>query len=148
MTPTNPYMPPVPQPTIIAQVKTSLWGTGIRKTVTSLCVAVSAITGAIVGVAKAAPIVEPWWIAHRGYVRDREAPLLDRIIEVQLNQNADKRQRLLDEVPKRELELQSEQAQKLPQYRALVQSRVDRVKSELKTLDEQDKSLFNEKLSK
>src|ERR1039458_7175605 len=105
MPPENPYAAPVPQPTIIAQVKTSLWGTNLRKTVTSLCVAVSAITGAVVGVAAAAPIVEPWWYASRGYVRDDiHHPLLSRIIEVQLDRNSDKRQRLLDEVPKRELE--------------------------------------------
>jgi hypothetical protein len=135
-------------PTVIGGIVGIAWSTWRRKTVT-ICGLIAAITGAVVGVAKAAPIIEPWWYASRGYVRDdMHQPLLERIIEVQLNQNSEKRQRLLDEVPKRELELQSEQAKHLPQYRALVQSRVDRVKSELKTLDEKDKSLFNEKLSK
>jgi hypothetical protein len=55
---------------------------------------------------------------------------------------------LLDEAAKREIELQSEQAKQLPQYRALVQDRVDRVKSELKGLDDEDKSLFKQPLSK
>jgi|SRR5665213_795394 len=138
-------------PIITGGVVGTTWSTWRRKTVT-ICGLIAAITGAVVGVAKAAPIIEPWWYAHRGYVREYDqeitGPLLQRIIEIQLNQNSDKRQRLLDEVPKRELELQSDQAKQLPQYRALVQSRVDRVKEELKSLDEKDKSLFSEKLAK
>jgi hypothetical protein len=131
-------------PIIVGGVVGTTWGTWRRKTVT-ICGLIAAVTGAIVGIAKAAPIIEPYWVAHRAYVRDRESPLLGRIIEIQLDRNSDKRQRLLDEAPKRELELQSEQAKQLPQYRALVQTRVDRIKHELKSLDEQDKSLFEEK---
>ena len=42
------------------------------------------------------------------------------------------------------LDLQSETAKQLPEYRALVQERVNRISEELKTLDEQDNSLFKE----
>ena len=56
----------------------------------------------------------------------------------------DHRQRLLDEEKKRELELADPTVKATPNYEALVQQRVDRIKSELNTLDEQDKSLFNE----
>jgi hypothetical protein len=132
-------------PIIVGGVVGTTWGTWRRKTVT-ICGLIAAVTGAIVGVAKAAPILEPWFYTSHGYARDGiHHPLLSRIIEVQLDRNADKRQRLLDEAPKRELELQSEQAQKLPQYKALVQTRVNRIKDELKSLDEKDKSLFEEK---
>jgi hypothetical protein len=138
-------------PLIVDGLVGTTWGTYRRKAIT-VCGLIAAVTGAIVGVAKAAPIVEPWWYAHRGYVRDynREmtGPLLLRIIEIQLDNNSSKRDRLLTEVPTRELELQSEQAKRNPQYKELVQQRVDRVKHELKTLDEQDKSLFNEKVKK
>jgi hypothetical protein len=138
-------------PIIVGGIVGTTWSTWRRKAVT-ICSLIAAVTGAIVGVAKAAPIVEPWWYAHRGYVREYNhemtGPLLQRIIEIQLDNNSSKRDRLLKEVPTRELELQSDQAKQNPQYKDLVQQRVDRVKKELKTLDEQDKSLFNEKLSK
>ena len=39
---------------------------------------------------------------------------------------------------------QSETAKQLPEYRALVQERVNRISEELKTLDEQNNSLFKE----
>jgi len=110
---------------------------------------IGVISGAVVSTATAWPYVEPYWYAHRGYVRQYDdahiTALIKRLIEVQLVQDRDRRQQLLDEAAKRELELQSDQAKQLPQYRALVQDRVDRVKSELKTLEEQDNSLFNEK---
>jgi len=84
----------------------------------------------------------------RGEIFGHTSPLLERVIELQLAQNDIRRERLLDEAAKREIELQSSQAKQLPQYRALVQQRVDRVKEELKTIDAQDKSLFKEKVSK
>jgi hypothetical protein len=114
---------------------------------------VGVAAGALVAVAQAAPYVEPYWYAHRGYVRAYDdahlSAVVKRVIQIQLNQDRERRQQLLDEAAKRELELQSDQAKQLPQYHALVQERVDRVKSELKALDEQDQSLFSEqKLAK
>jgi hypothetical protein len=110
---------------------------------------VGVTSGAIVSAAQAWPLVEPYWYAHRGYVRSYDGsqvvPLLKRIIEVQLVQDRERRQQLLDEVAKRSLELQSDLAKQAPEYKALVQERVNRISEELKTLDEQDNSLFNEK---
>jgi hypothetical protein len=113
---------------------------------------VGALSGAVVGVAGAWPFLEPYMVAHRGYVIDRTrediTPLKQMVIEIQIDRNHDRRERLLGEVEKRELELQSEQAKALPQYRELVQQRVDRVKKELKTLDDDDSNLFKQKLAK
>jgi hypothetical protein len=110
------------------------------------------VCAAIVSFAQAAPYIEPYFYAHRGYVRAYDAnqikPIKEILTRIQLAQNRDRRQQLLDEAAKREIELQSEQAKQLPQYRALVQDRVDRVKSELKGLDDEDKSLFKQPLSK
>jgi hypothetical protein len=117
--------------------------------------AIGVVTGAIYSSAQAWPTIEPYWYAHRGYVRYYDdqhiAGILTRVVEVrlaqvgiQLAQNDERRQRLIDESAKRELELQSDQAKQLPQYRSLVQERVDRIKSELKTLEEQDNNLFKE----
>ena len=109
---------------------------------------VGTVAAAIYAVYQAAPILEPIIPAHRAYARsvshDDVTPLLQRVVEIQLTQNEDRRQRLIDETAKREIELQSDQAHKLPQYRALVQQRVDRIKSDLKTLDDKDNSLFKE----
>ena len=131
-------------PIIVGGVIGTTWSTWRRKTVT-ICGLIAAVTGAIVGIAKAAPIIEPYWVAHRAYVRDRETPLLGRIIEIQLYQASDQRKRLLRDVQKYELELQSEQAKATPQYHALVQKEVERVKSELNENDAKQKSLFKEK---
>jgi hypothetical protein len=117
---------------------------------------VGIIFGAIYSTAQAWPFIEPYWWAHRGYVRYYDdmhvAKLVKQLTDVQLIQddiklvqNDERRQRLIDESAKREIELQGEQAKQLPQYRDLVQDRVNRIKQELKTLEEQDNSLFNEK---
>ncbi len=126
---------------------TADWWKGVSRTV-KLVSYVGVVSGAIVASAQAWPILEPYWYAHRGYVRQYDDAhanaIIKRLIQVQLDRDNDQRQRLLDEAAKREIELQSDQAKQLPQYRDLVQSRVDRIKSELNTLDEQDKSLFRE----
>ena len=108
--------------------------------------------GAIYSTAEAWPYVEPLLAAHRGYVRaydiEQMKPFVERLIRVQVAQNRDRRQTLLDEAAKREIELQGDQAKQLPQYRALIQERVNRISEELKTLDEQDNSLFKEEKTK
>lgn len=133
-------------------IGSALWGTNFRRAMTSIGVAIGALgglVGAVAGVPTAVSVVEPYVYAHRGYVRDYDAtihaPILQRLIKVQLKQDRDERKALLDEAKTRELELQSEQAKQLPQYQGLIQQRVDRIKERLNELDEQDKSLFNEK---
>ena len=123
------------------------WYGGLSR-LTKIATGIGAVLGAVVAFAQAAPVVEPYWIAHRGYVREHAAPLSDHaiLVRVQLRQNYERRQRLIDEAAKRELELQSDQAKQLPQYKDLVQNRVDRLKEELKRLDDEDNSLFKEKI--
>ena len=110
------------------------------------------VSAAIVSGAQAVPYIEPYWYAHRGYVRyydhDQLAPILKRLAQVQLQQDSDRRERLLDEAKKRELELQDPTVKATPAYEALVQDRVERIKSELDKLDKDDKSLFDQPLSK
>ena len=112
--------------------------------------AAGVILGAVASGAAAWPYVEPLWVASRGYVRGTCAPAGDHavLVELQLAQTEEKIQRLIDEVPKRELELQSDQAKQFPEYHELVQRRLDRVKQELKTQQERENSLFKEKVGK
>jgi hypothetical protein len=120
------------------------WGTYRRKVIT-ICGLIAAVTGAIVGIAKAAPIIEPYWYASHGYVRDEfHHPLLARVIEIQIKQADAERKRLLRDVQRYELELQSDQAKATPQYHALIQKEVERTKNEINDNDAKQKSLFDE----
>ena len=131
-------------PIIQGGIVGTTWGTWRRKAV-SIAGLIAAVTGAIVGIAKAAPIIEPYWYASHGYVRDEiHHPLLARVIEVQLKQADAERKRLLRDVQKYELELQSDQAKATPQYHALVQKEVERVKNELNDNEAKQKSLSEE----
>src|ERR1035437_7637200 len=138
-------------PLIVDGLVGTTWGTYRRKAIT-VCGLIAAVTGAIVGVAKAAPIVEPWWYAHRGYVREYNhgitGPLLARVIEIELKQADVERKRLLRDVQKNELELQSDQAKATPQYRTLIQKEIERTKKEIDANDAEQKSLFDEKKPK
>ena len=65
-------------PIIQGGIVGTTWGTWRRKAV-SIAGLIAAVTGAIVGIAKATPVVEPWWYASRGYVRDVGAENESRI---------------------------------------------------------------------
>ena len=126
----------------------------------------SVFFGLIVSGYGAASILEPGLPAHRGYARYTasavETELLDkqqkqtaaltaeneklraRVVLAQLDVNRERRERLMEDYKKRDLELQSPEVKAAPGYEALVKERVDRVKKELDKLDESDKSLFNE----
>ena len=137
-----------PQQTLLGSLRKTIWGTGLRKSITVTGGAIAAVAGAITATNAAYPIIEPGMPALHYYVQGEVSPLHKRVINLELAQNDDRRQRLIDGAAKREIELQGAQAKQLPQYRALVQQRVDRVKEELKMLDAKDKSLFNEQKSK
>ena len=97
----------------------------------------------IVGVgAWAAPYAEAITPVTHSYARSEIIP---RIITAQLDANAERRERLLSESKGRELELQSPGATVTPQYRALVQDRLDANKKALEELDKKDKALSDEK---
>lgn len=107
-----------------------------------------ALFAVVVSGAGAYGVVEPILPAHRGYVRSTEQvqadKLAERLIVAQLDINKERRERLLDDVQKRELELQSPEVQSNTGYQALIKERVERVKKEIDKLDANDKSLFDE----
>ena len=137
---------PKPKPTAVDQFKA--WALRRIKRILWVSAAVATLSGGLVGGVKAWPLLEPWVFAHRGYVREAGSPLLQRLIKVQLKQTEDDRRKLLRDAQRLELELQSDQSKATPQYHALVQKEIERVKNDLKDNDEQQKSLFNEKVSK
>jgi hypothetical protein len=126
----------------------------------------SVFFGLIVSGYSAASIMEPGFPAHRAYARytasavaadiiakqqkQTEAltaeneKLRGRVIIAQLDVNKERRERLLNSIKDRELELKSPQAAATPGYQALIQERVDRAKKEVDKLDASDKSLFDE----
>ena len=138
-------MPPRPK-SAIAELKA--WAMKRLTRILWVAGVIAGLSAGIVGAAKALPILEPWWFAHCGYVRESSGPLLNRIIDVQLAQNDSHSERLVQRQKQYELELQSPQVQQLPQYKKVLQDQVERVNNELKTIEEKNKSLLNEKLSK
>ena len=100
------------------------------------------------GVAIVQAYPERYWVAHRGYVDDHQSTLLERLVDVQLAQNDIRSDRLVEKAKQYELDLQGPQAQQLPQYRQLLQERVERINHEIKQIDEQNKTLFQEKTAK
>lgn len=109
---------------------------------------VGMVSAAIVSSAAAWPIIEWAFPAYRGYVVAQKGPLLARVIEIELKQVDAERKRILRDVQKNEIELQSDQAKATPQYHKLIQKEIERSKNELDENDAKQKSLFNEKLSK
>ncbi len=128
---------------------TSNWWHGLPRAV-KVVGYVGVVAGAVVSGAQAVPVVEPYWYAHRGYVRAYSAPASDHawLIKIQIKQDRDERQQLIDEAGKRALELQSNLAKQAPEYRALVQDRVNRVSEKLKQMEEDDNNLFREQKAK
>jgi len=108
---------------------------------------VTGLSAGVVGAAKAWPIIEPWWYADRNYVRFYSSPRADhiKIIEIQLRYNEKERSGLISEAGKLELDLQSPATQATPQYRALVQQRIDQIKRELEIINNENKNLRDEK---
>jgi hypothetical protein len=106
------------------------------------------VASGLVSISAAWAVIEPFAPAHRAYVRQSEMPILDRLILAQLDINDVRRDRLIGEAKSRDLELQSDQAKTTPQYKAIVQDRVDRIKQELESIDKQSGNLFKEQKSR
>lgn len=58
-------------PLMLDGMHATVWSTWKRKAATIAVVTglITGITGSIIGISNAAPIVEPWWYASRGWVR-------------------------------------------------------------------------------
>jgi hypothetical protein len=107
---------------------------------------IATIIGVIAGsIAIVQAYPEYYYLAHRGYVIDHVSNEHKAIVELRLAQNDIRSDRLVEKAKQYELDLQSEQAKQLPQYRALLQERVERINHDIQTIDEQNKSLMQEK---
>lgn len=106
---------------------------------------VAGVSGAIVGGAKAWPIIEPIWYTSHGYLREYHTPDHIKLLEIQLRYNEKERAGLIEETGKLELDLQSPSNRNAPQYRALIQQRIDQIKQELDGINQENKNLRDEK---
>jgi len=134
---------------------TANWWKSLSRTVRVISY-VGITSGAIYSTSQAWPIVEPYWYAHRAMLRAAQAQsqakqetvnseIRDLTITAQLDINDERRERLLHDAQKWELELQSDQAKTTPQYHELVQDRLDTIKKTLKRIDNSDELLSNKR---
>lgn len=119
------------------------WFSGLNRAI-KVATYAGALLTVIVSGAEAWGIVEPIMPAHRAYVRSTEHPLLARLIVAQLDIDREKRERLLHESQERELELNTPDASATPQYKQLLQERINAIKGQLQQLDDDDKALDDE----
>ena len=124
----------------VPSVLMRVW-TNYTKTRNWLLAAGSAILMLTALWALAAPYAEAMIPVTHRYAR---VTIIPRIIVAQLDANKERRERLLRENKDREIELQSPGATATPQYRALVQERLDMNKKDIEELDRKDKTLFDE----
>jgi hypothetical protein len=88
---------------------------------TKLAGAVVAITGAIVGVAKAWPYVEPYLLAHRGYVLEQVGGVTATTNELLIWKSEDSQERIKSEISGWAIQLQKESD---PQQKHLIEQRL------------------------
>ena len=119
----------------------SLWSryTKTRNWLIGTASAIVTLGAAVTFVAPYAEAVTP--VTHTYY----RTIVLPRVIHAQLDVNQERRERLLGVTKERELELSTATT---PQYKARIQESIDRAAVELKTLGEDDKSLFKEQKEK
>jgi hypothetical protein len=97
-------------------IKDLIWGNKYKKAITGITAIVIGITSSIIGVHNAAPVVEPWWFAHRLYVRDtstsikqelekKETETLKAVNELQLDFARGKRDEAENNIAKWQNEL-------------------------------------------
>jgi hypothetical protein len=123
--------PDAPESLWSRYTKTRNWLIGVASAVVTLAAASAVI----------APYAEAVTPVTHSYYR---TVVLPRVITAQLDVNQERRERLLGETKRRELELKSPDAANTPQYKALVQEQIDRAAADLKNLDKNDESLFKE----
>lgn len=95
--------------------------------------AVGAITGAIVGIAAAWPIIEFMAPAHRGYVVEQIGGVRTTTNELLIWKFEDTRDRKKSEASSWNIQVQKETDQN---QRALIQQRIEQLTNEQKVLDE------------
>ena len=111
--------------------------------------AITTITGAIVGMSRALPVVEPYWPAHRMYVRDRVDFARDEfkatensntliLRDLQIEQAEGKRDAVKNDLAKWAVELNKTQD---PQTRQLIEKTINEQNATYERLQEQLRSL-------
>ena len=129
--PHAPVQPDAPESLWSRYTKTRNWLIGTASAVVTLGAAATFV----------APYAEAVTPVTHSYYRTVVRP---RITIIQLDINQTHRERLIEETKTRELELQSPSANSAPQYKGLVQDRLNKMKSDLKDLDQSDKDLYDE----
>lgn len=124
------------------------WSSLPRK-ITTVCSVIGALTGTIIGIAKATPIAEPWWYASRGYVRDVNGETMNKFMaadnkfehkldSIQLEQAEGKSEAVDNDLFKAGLELKkaADDATReyIQQHINQLNSTKDKLKSQIETL--------------
>ena len=134
-------------PLIVDGVGGTLWSTKTRKTITLGCGFIAAVCSAIVGLAKAAPIVEPYWPASHQYVMeiadkkaDKDSTLkVERTLHhIQVEQAEGKRETAQNDLFKASLEMKKATDDETRQY---IQMHINQLQDTKDRLDNQIKSL-------
>ena len=103
---------------------------------------VGVTAGAIVSVAKALPIIEPWWYASRGHVAEKIADVKgqqdQKINELLIWKFEDAKSRAVSEAGQIDVLMKKEAD---PDIRAILQKNLDRAKADQKKYDERIKEL-------
>ena len=134
-------------PLIIDGVSGTIWGTKLRKSITLVCGLIAAVTSAVVGVAKAAPIIEPYWFASHSFVReiadmkaDKESSVkVERVLHhIQIEQAEGKREAAEADLFKAGLEMKKAADDDTRQY---IQQQINRLSATKERLNQQINTL-------
>lgn len=106
--------------------------------VTKLAAMLSAIAGAIVSVAAAWPLVEPYAPAHRGFVVEQVGDVRTTTNELLIWKAEDTKNKIRSDSSGWNIQLQKEQD---PTTRALIQQRIEQLNTEQEQVDQRIKKL-------
>jgi hypothetical protein len=114
------------------------WGTKGAKIVTVICGAIAAAFGAITAAHTAWPIVDPYVLAHRGYVVEQVGGVQATTNELLMWKSEDTKNKIQSEISGWTIQLQKEPD---PQTRSLIQQRVRQLDVEQQQIDERIRKL-------
>lgn len=106
--------------------------------ITTVAGTVAAIFGAITAVSSAWPTVDPYFLAHRGYVVEKVGGVQQNVNELLVWKTEDAKARNNAEYEAWTIQLQREQD---PQAKALIQQRLLTIQREQQQLDERINSI-------
>lgn len=103
-----------------------------------VCGIIAAASGALVGAVKAYPLIEPYLLAHRGYVMEHVGGVQTNVNDLLVWRFEDAKNKARSEQADWTIKLQKEQD---PQTRGMIQRRIEHLGEEQHTLDERIKKL-------